>query len=133
LSVDRTIAWARQCRLEFDRQIQSRRVEPGSRPLLFAVVQGGHDRDLRRRCGESLANIGFDGYGFGGWPIDDQKRLDDDALGWAADSVPAGSPLHALGVGKPENVVEKIENVARNRQDRPNKDVVLNSVKIERV
>jgi peptidyl-prolyl cis-trans isomerase A (cyclophilin A) len=30
------------------------------------------------------------------------------------------------------DVVEKIAKVARNRQDRPNKDVVVNSVKIER-
>ena len=32
-----------------------------------------------------------------------------------------------------QDVVEKISKVARNRQDRPNTDVVLNSVKIERV
>ncbi len=31
-----------------------------------------------------------------------------------------------------EDVVEKIVNVPRNRQDKPNKDVVLNSVAIER-
>jgi hypothetical protein len=29
-------------------------------------------------------------------------------------------------------VVEKISKVARNRQDRPNKDVVVKAVKIER-
>jgi len=30
------------------------------------------------------------------------------------------------------DVVEKISKVAKNRQDRPNKDVVVKSVKIER-
>ena len=32
-----------------------------------------------------------------------------------------------------QNIVDKIANVPRGRQDRPNKDVVLNSVAIERV
>jgi peptidyl-prolyl cis-trans isomerase A (cyclophilin A) len=32
-----------------------------------------------------------------------------------------------------QDIVEKISKVARNRQDRPNKDVVVNAVKIERV
>ena len=32
-----------------------------------------------------------------------------------------------------QDVVDKITNVPRDRQDRPNKDVVLNDVKIERV
>ena len=32
-----------------------------------------------------------------------------------------------------QDVVEKIVNVPRNRQDKPNKDVVVNSIKIDRV
>jgi len=32
-----------------------------------------------------------------------------------------------------QDIAEKISNVPRNRQDKPNKDVVVNSVKIERV
>jgi peptidyl-prolyl cis-trans isomerase A (cyclophilin A) len=32
-----------------------------------------------------------------------------------------------------QNVVDKITKLPRNRQDKPNQDVVLNSVKIERV
>ncbi len=32
-----------------------------------------------------------------------------------------------------QDIADKISNVARNRQDKPNKDVVLNAVKIERV
>lgn len=32
-----------------------------------------------------------------------------------------------------QDIVEKISKVARNRQDRPNKDVVVNAVKIERI
>jgi len=101
-SVDNTVAWARGCRDEFDRRCEA--LPDGRRkPLLFGVVQGGSDPDLRRRCAEGLREIGFDGYGFGGWPVDGEGALVD-AVPLVAELAPAGAPLHALGVGKPENV-----------------------------
>src|SRR6266436_6324427 len=47
-SVARTIAWARRCRAEFDRQFAQRRLAPEARPLLFGVVQGGNEQELRQ-------------------------------------------------------------------------------------
>ena len=103
-SVERTIAWARRCRVEFDRLVAGQRADRG-RPLLFAVIQGGNDRDLRRACAEALLEIGFDGYGLGGWPLDERHELLAEIIEYTATLVPEGTPLHALGVGKPENVV----------------------------
>lgn len=103
-SVARTIDWARRCRTEFDRMHARRGGDAGARPRLFAVVQGGDDADLRRHCAEALAEIGFDGYGFGGWPVADDGRLTD-MVGRVAELLPSDVPLHALGVGKPENIV----------------------------
>lgn len=97
-SVEHTVAWAKRCREEFDR----RRGE--NPPLLFAIIQGGPDPALRRQCAERLLEIGFDGYGFGGWPIADDGGLVD-MVGHVAQLVPADTPLHGLGIGKPENVV----------------------------
>jgi queuine tRNA-ribosyltransferase len=104
-SVARTIAWAKRCRVEFDRLIGGKRAGPAGRPLLFAVIQGGNDRDLRRACAEALLDIGFDGYGLGGWPLDESGQLLADIIEYTASLVPEGIPLHALGVGKPESVV----------------------------
>jgi len=106
-SVARTVRWARRCKAEFDKLAGSR---SGSRretqrPLLFAVVQGGGSTELRRRCAEELATIGFDGFGYGGWPIDAEGNLLADVLGFVADSLPPAVPLHALGVGRPDHVV----------------------------
>ncbi|MDA0712109.1 MAG: tRNA guanosine(34) transglycosylase Tgt, partial [bacterium] len=97
-SVAHTVAWAKQCRAEFDR----RKDRDGTR--LYAVVQGGMDFDLRRQCAEALLAIGFDGYGFGGWPIADDGALVE-AVAWVAELLPDEVPRHALGIGKPENVV----------------------------
>ena len=101
-SVERTVRWARRCREEFDRQVAQRSVD---RPRIFAVVQGGNVERLRRQCATELAAIGFDGYGFGGWPLAADGALLTDALGWVADSLPSGTPKHALGIGRADHVV----------------------------
>src|SRR5262245_24469235 len=54
LSVERTVAWAKRCRAEFDRHISQRDHYVGARPLLFGVVQGGGSRPLRAACAEAL-------------------------------------------------------------------------------
>ncbi|HUG15110.1 MAG TPA: tRNA guanosine(34) transglycosylase Tgt [Thermomicrobiales bacterium] len=105
-SVERTIRWARRCREEYDRLEAQRRdtVRP-QRPLIFAVVQGGPYEYLRKRCAEALVEIGFDGFGFGGWPIAEDGSLLTDVLRYVVDALPPEAPKHALGVGSPEHVV----------------------------
>jgi queuine tRNA-ribosyltransferase len=104
-SVQRTVRWARRCREEFDRQLRQRRLGE-QRPLLFGVVQGGGDYELRRECAEALLAIGFDGFGFGGWPLDAQGRLLHDLLAHTRALIPPHLPMHALGVGHPQSVAE---------------------------
>lgn len=98
-SVQRTLRWARRCREVLDQRASDRR------PLLFAVVQGGADPELRRRCVDGLLEIGFDGYGFGGVPIAGDGRSLVDEIGLVAELLPPGVPLHALGVGRPDSVL----------------------------
>jgi queuine tRNA-ribosyltransferase len=101
-SVERTIRWARRSRDEFDRQVSRRPADP---PRIFAVVQGGGIEALRRQCATELAAIGFDGYGFGGWPMGADGALLTDPLRWVAESLPIGAPKHALGIGRADHVV----------------------------
>jgi len=104
-SVERTVAWARRCRAEFDRLLASRPRSGGPRPLLFGVIQGGYDRALRRRCAEALLPLGFDGLGFGGWPLTPAGELAEEILACTAQLIPDELPRFALGVGKPEHIV----------------------------
>jgi len=103
-AVDRTISWAKRCREEFDRLTAERGLEGREMPKLFAVVQGGGVKEERQRCAEALLEIGFDGYGYGGWPLDADYNLLDEMLGYVRELIPAEFPLHALGVGHPESV-----------------------------
>lgn len=104
-SVRRTVDWARRCKREFERLLAEKRLPAAKRPLLFAVVQGGGSRELRRRCAEALLETGFDGYGYGGWPLDAQGQLLTDLVGYTRELIPRAYPMHALGVGHPANVV----------------------------
>lgn len=106
-SVRRTLAWAKRCREEFVARVGAEPGGPnaGDRPLLFAVVQGGNDPDRRRRCAEELAAMGFDGFGYGGWPVDKEGRLVD-MVAHVAAILPPEAPKHALGIGRPDNLVE---------------------------
>jgi queuine tRNA-ribosyltransferase len=105
VAVERTILWARRCRAEFDRLLETRHRGEGPCPLLFGVIQGGYEKALRARCADELLRLGFDGFGFGGWPLTPQGILAEESLAYTASLVPGGVPRFALGVGKPEHIV----------------------------
>lgn len=103
-AVDRTIAWAKRCKMEYERQIKKRGLNEAQRPLLFAVIQGGAEIDLRERCAQELVKIGFDGYGFGARPVDRDGKFLAEVLKKTAAFIPAESLRFALGVGTPEDI-----------------------------
>ncbi len=105
LSVERTIDWAQRCKNEFQRLIREKKLSQDQQPLLFAVIQGGGHYELRRRCAGALLEIGFDGFGYGGWPLDNQGNLLTDIITYTRELVPREFPMHALGVGHPDNIV----------------------------
>lgn len=100
-SVERTIAWAKRSKEEFIKLIKGKK----QRPLLFAVVQGGKNKKLRKKCAEELIKIGFDGYCYGGFPVDSEGKFMTDILKYTAKLLPPDKPKYALGVGRPEDIV----------------------------
>jgi len=103
-SVKRTISWAARCRAEYDRQVKKRKMKTGERPLLFSVIQGGAELDLRKYCAEELIKIGFDGYGFGARPVDKDGKFLGKVLQFTADLIPKNSIRFGLGIGLPEDI-----------------------------
>jgi queuine tRNA-ribosyltransferase len=120
-SVYRTIEWAKRSKKRFEENLV--KVEKGyphlyksiqhstsiKRPLLFAVVQGGNDLGLRKLCMDELEKIGFDGYGYGGYPKDNEGKFPYKTLEYIASIMPEDKPRYALGVGTPENILKCIE------------------------
>ncbi|MHB1296037.1 MAG: tRNA-ribosyltransferase family protein [Anaerolineae bacterium] len=103
-SVRRTIKWAKRCKEEYSRRQDAK--GGGARPLLMGVVQGGGVPELRRECAEALLEIGFDGYGLGGWPLDAAGNLLREVVGYLRELIPLEFPLHALGVGHPQYILD---------------------------
>jgi queuine tRNA-ribosyltransferase len=104
-SVERTLNWAKRCKMEFQKQVESKGIDKDFRPLLFGVIQGGDYKYLREKCAAGLIEIGFDGYGFGGWPLMDNGDLNSKILKLTADLMPNDKPKYALGVGSPEYLI----------------------------
>ncbi len=102
-AVERTIRWARRCKDRYEERVIN--VDPNRRPLLFGVVQGGLDLELRRECASELGKIGFDGYGFGARHIDNDGSFLEEVLRETAKAVPETSLRFALGVGTPMDIV----------------------------
>lgn len=100
-SVSRTVAWARESRATFDRLAE----DLPARPLLYAVVQGGRSGPLRRRCVDELCAIGFDGYGYGGVPVETDGQRVVDEVRLVAELLPSGAAKHALGLGRPDSLL----------------------------
>ena len=104
-SVRRTIRWAAECKRAYLRLVEQKRLGEAQRPRLMAVIQGGLSPELRRECATALLDIGFDAYGYGGWPLDAGGNLLTEMVSLVRELVPPAYPVHALGIGHPANVV----------------------------
>jgi queuine tRNA-ribosyltransferase len=105
-SVERTIDWARRSKDEFEKICSRNKLSEKSRPYILGVVQGGKFQDLRKYCTEELVKIGFDGFGYGGWPMDTEGKFDFESAKTIADNTPENYFLYGLGVGKPDDIVK---------------------------
>jgi queuine tRNA-ribosyltransferase len=99
------VLWAERCKREFERQLEIRSFKDQRPPRLFGIIQGGYSKRQRWECAEALIEIGFDGYGFGGWPLDPDGDLAEAILDYTARLMPKELPKYALGVGSPSSVV----------------------------
>lgn len=105
-TVERTLIWAKRSKDEFIRICTQKKLSETDRPYILGVVQGGKYQDLRKYCTEKLVEIGFDGLGYGGWPIDERGDFDFESAKTIAENTPKDYFLYGLGVGKPEEIVE---------------------------
>ena len=108
-TVERTIKWAKESKKVFEREVKKRKLTKKTRPHLLAVVQGGYFKELRKNCAEELIKIGFDGYGYGGYVIDDDGNLDLELSQYIANLLPNDKFKFALGFGRPIDIVRLAE------------------------
>jgi len=79
--------------------------EIGSRTQsLFAIVQGGMYRDLRRQCAERLVEMDFDGYAIGGLSVGEPRELTLEMISEVLPLLPKDKPRYVMGVGYPDEI-----------------------------
>lgn len=108
-SVERTIKWAKISKDEFDLICSQKKLTDKNRPYILGVVQGGFFQDLRKYCAEELVKIGFDGLGYGGWPINEDKTFDYESAQTIANNSPKNYLLYGLGIGMPDEIVNLVK------------------------
>jgi queuine tRNA-ribosyltransferase len=99
-AVDRTTRWAARAKNAWTAS-----TAPG---LLFGIVQGGTERELRERSARELLGIGFDGYAIGGLAVGEARDEMLRTLEWTVPLLPADRPRYLMGVGEPEDIVEAV-------------------------
>lgn len=122
-AVDRTLRWAKVCKEEHcrlkvqkEQRVQKKNETSAtsvpsvpSAPLLFGIVQGGLERDLRQKCAEELISIGFDGYAVGGLAVGETEDEMMSILDAVCPVLPEDKPRYLMGVGERHQIREAVQ------------------------
>jgi queuine tRNA-ribosyltransferase len=106
-SIDLTAYWAERCKKYHEGR---KKRQAGKPALLFGIVQGGLEKDLRIKSSEQLSKIGFDGYAIGGLSVGETEKEMYKALKYIGDYLPQDKPRYLMGVGYPHQIVEAVKN-----------------------
>ena len=78
------------------------------RTLVFGIVQGGIQDDLRERSARELAALPFDGYGIGGLGLGEERSDTFRAMETSLKHLPADKPRYLMGMGYPQDIREAV-------------------------
>ncbi|MGC9035954.1 MAG: tRNA guanosine(34) transglycosylase Tgt, partial [Verrucomicrobiia bacterium] len=98
LAVERTIRWAIECR--------NQPRAPGQ--LVFGIVQGGCNKELREQCAKKIVGLDFDGYAIGGVSVGEPEPEMFKAVELTTPHLPVEKPRYAMGLGTPAQIVELV-------------------------
>jgi queuine tRNA-ribosyltransferase len=99
-AVERTTAWAARC--------AAARRQP-DRTLLFGIVQGGLEEDLRARSAAELIALEFPGYAIGGLSVGETRAEMERLTRFTAALLPADKPRYLMGVGTVRDLIAGID------------------------
>lgn len=104
-AVDKTLRWAERCK----NLNTEHKKKTGKKPLLFGIVQGGLERDIREKCAEELIAMDFDGYALGGLAVGESQEEMYGVTEAIAPLLPENKPRYLMGVGVIEQLRTCIE------------------------
>jgi queuine tRNA-ribosyltransferase len=99
-AVARTSAWAERC---------SAARRHADRTLLFGIVQGGLDEELRARSAAELVALDLPGYAIGGLSVGESREEMDRVTRFTAALLPENKPRYLMGVGTVRDLVAGVD------------------------
>jgi queuine tRNA-ribosyltransferase len=100
-STERTHRW-------LDRCLAWHRDHGPEGQLVYGIVQGGVEEDLRRESAQAVAARAVDGIAIGGTLGEDKAQMFE-VVGWAVDELDEARPRHLLGIGEIDDLVRGVE------------------------
>jgi queuine tRNA-ribosyltransferase len=97
-AVERTVRWARQCKQAHAKPSQ----------MLFAIVQGSTDLNLRTHCASQLVKLDFDGYCLGGLSVGEGHEDMVKTVTHTTALLPPEAPRYLMGVGTPADIIAAV-------------------------
>ncbi len=94
-----TTAWARR----------SAAARTRSDTALFAIMQGGLDRDLRERSAREIVALDLPGYAIGGLSVGETRDEMVAMARFSAERLPTGKPRYLMGVGTVRDIVMAVD------------------------
>jgi queuine tRNA-ribosyltransferase len=105
---DRTHRWLERSLAEFQRQTLG--IKDTQRPLLFGVVQGGLDLELRLESLKRVQALPVDGIAIGGLSVGETREEMHNMLAHLAPHYDSSRPRFLLGVGDPVDLRFAVEH-----------------------
>jgi queuine tRNA-ribosyltransferase len=99
-AVERTTRWAERC---------AAARKHADRTLLFGIVQGGLEDDLRARSAAELVALDLPGYAIGGLSVGESREDMDRVTRFTAALLPADKPRYLMGVGTVRDLLAGID------------------------
>jgi queuine tRNA-ribosyltransferase len=97
-AVERTIRWAKR----------AKDAHANDRQLLFGIVQGGVNLQLRSYCVSELVNLGFDGYAIGGLGVGEGHSNMIRTVTHTSRLLPPSLPCYLMGFGTPADIIAAV-------------------------
>jgi len=104
-SIKRTTQWAKES-INYHRANQQK--GKGLTNNIFAIIQGGTDKEFRKISATELCELDFDGFAIGGLSVGESNNQMYDTVEYTTPFMPESKPRYLMGVGTPEDLIENI-------------------------
>ncbi len=101
-AMERTHEWLTQC-------IKFKEDSSSLKQYLYGVIQGATYKDLRKKSAEFVVSQNTPGVAIGGVSVGESKKEMRDQVKWVADYLPKDRPVHLLGVGQVDDIIDLVK------------------------